>query len=189
MTEAARPRLADVNLEQLLSSYQQGDTAAAAALVRAVSPMFVRFCISQGDSSQDVDDIVQEIWLRVHKARHTYRPDAPGTPWLYAIARHARLDARRRRLRFRSREFQVDALPEVPAPDVEGGSAPLPAEVLAALPAAQREVLTMLKGCGMTLEEVARATSSTVGAVKQKAHRAYVCLRKTLNEVAGRRQL
>jgi RNA polymerase sigma-70 factor (ECF subfamily) len=33
---------------------------------------------------------------------------------------------------------------------------------------------------GLTLEEVARATSSTVGAVKQKAHRAYERLRKLL---------
>jgi RNA polymerase sigma-70 factor (ECF subfamily) len=52
--------------------------------------------------------------------------------------------------------------------------------LVAALPDAQREVVTMLKVGGLTLEEVARATSSTVGAVKQKAHRAYERLRKLL---------
>lgn len=46
----------------------------------------------------------------------------------------------------------------------------------------QRETLVMLKVSGMTLEEVARATSSTVGAVKQRAHRAYERLRKALKE-------
>ena len=40
----------------------------------------------------------------------------------------------------------------------------------------------MLKVSGMSLEEVARATSSTVGAVKQKAHRAYAALRRVLQE-------
>lgn len=55
-------------------------------------------------------------------------------------------------------------------------------ELIASLPEAQREVLVMLKVSGMTLEEVARATSSSVGAVKQKAHRAYVTLRRAMDK-------
>jgi RNA polymerase sigma-70 factor, ECF subfamily len=65
-------------------------------------------------------------------------------------------------------------------PDARAPSMP---ELLAALPESQREVLLLLKGCGMTLEEVARTTSSTVGAVKQKAHRAYQCLRAALASI------
>jgi RNA polymerase sigma-70 factor (ECF subfamily) len=49
-----------------------------------------------------------------------------------------------------------------------------------ALPASQREVVVMLKAEDMSIEEVARATRSTVGAVKQKAHRAYRKLRELL---------
>ena len=51
---------------------------------------------------------------------------------------------------------------------------------MAYLPDSQREVLTMLKVLGLTVEEVARATGSTTGAVKQKAHRAYEKLRGIL---------
>jgi len=40
----------------------------------------------------------------------------------------------------------------------------------------------MLKVNGLSIEEVARATSSTIGAVKQKAHRAYERLRKLLEQ-------
>jgi RNA polymerase sigma-70 factor (ECF subfamily) len=185
MTGGAGRKPAESEFDTLLRSYQQGDTAAAAALVRAASPLFVRFCLGQGDSPQDIEDVLQEIWLRVHKARHTYRPGAPAVPWLYAVARHARLDARRRRERFRARELPFDPLPEVAAPQTRRASAAMP-ELLAALPAGQREVLVLLKGCGMTLEEVARATSSTVGAVKQKAHRAYERLRSVV-QAAGRR--
>lgn len=50
--------------------------------------------------------------------------------------------------------------------------------LLAPLSSSEREVVEMLKVEGLTLEEVARATSSTVGSVKQKAHRAYKKLRE-----------
>jgi RNA polymerase sigma-70 factor (ECF subfamily) len=50
------------------------------------------------------------------------------------------------------------------------------------LPESQREVLIMLKVNGLSVEEIARATSSTVGAVKQKAHRAYEKLRNLLQQ-------
>jgi RNA polymerase sigma-70 factor (ECF subfamily) len=49
--------------------------------------------------------------------------------------------------------------------------------LLAPLSSGEREVVQMLKVEGLSLEEIARATSSTVGSVKQKAHRAYKKLR------------
>lgn len=55
---------------------------------------------------------------------------------------------------------------------------------LESLPESQREVIVMLKVTGMSLEEVARATSSTIGSVKQKAHRAYSKLRSLFEEGA-----
>jgi RNA polymerase sigma-70 factor (ECF subfamily) len=181
MTPRAAVDSGNTDLDRLLLLYQQGDAAAAAGLVRAVSPGFVRYCLSQGDSHQDIDDILQDIWLRVHRARHTYRPGMPAAAWLYAIARHTRLDARRRRQRSRLRELQTETLPDVAAP-ASGSRHPAMTDILGCLPSGQREVLVMLKGCGMTLEEVAGATSSTIGAVKQKAHRAYSRLRRLLEE-------
>jgi RNA polymerase sigma-70 factor (ECF subfamily) len=64
--------------------------------------------------------------------------------------------------------------------------------LIADLPESQREVLTMLKVNGLSLDEVARATSSSVGAVKQKASRAYAKLRALLSSsdawVAARKE-
>jgi RNA polymerase sigma-70 factor (ECF subfamily) len=54
--------------------------------------------------------------------------------------------------------------------------------LLETLPDSQREVIVMLKLSDMSLEEVARATSSTVGAIKQKAHRAYARLREIIEK-------
>lgn len=103
--------------------------------------------------------------------RHTYRPGEPLLPWAYAIARRVRVDSYRKRQRIASRERAVQVLPESAAGKPEEKTN-LPAfeDLVASLPESQREVLTMLKVNELSLEDVARATSSKVGAVKQKAH-------------------
>ena len=58
-------------------------------------------------------------------------------------------------------------------------------ELIAVLPVSQREVVSMLKVSGMSLEEVARATASSVGSVKLKAHRAYEKLRAIVRRQAS----
>lgn len=163
-----------------MSAYQRGDSAATAALIRQVSPLLLRFFMSQCGSRPEAEDLLQDTWLQIHKARHTHRPGEPVLPWIYAIARHVRVDGYRRSYRVRSREQAMFPLPEPSA----GVSTPAPAldfdAMVAVLPESQREVVSMLKVSGMSLEEVARATASSVGAVKLKAHRAYEKLRSVL---------
>src|SRR5579863_10211735 len=167
----------DADLESLMVRYQQGDSGAAGELVAQLSPALHRFFMVQFVSRRYADDLLQETWLRIHEVRHTYRPGEPVLPWLYAIARHVRVDQYRKVRRVETREQQVESLPEGGQPMTAPAGPDLPA-ILATLPESQREVVLMLKVSGMSLEEVARATRSTVGAVKQKAHRAYEKLRE-----------
>jgi RNA polymerase sigma-70 factor (ECF subfamily) len=188
-TEGTTAGGSSFRLEELLEKYQRGDADAARLLVVAFSPVLARFCLSAGDPPDHVDDVLQDIWLRVHQARHTYLPGAPASPWLFGIARHVRIDAYRKRRRITGRELASENLPE---PAVNPVSI-LPdsnfEQILLSLPESQREVVVMLKGLGMSLEEVARTTCTTVGAVKQKAHRAYERLRSLLSKrVAGAEQ-
>jgi RNA polymerase sigma-70 factor (ECF subfamily) len=169
-------------IEQLMKQYQQADPAAAAALVELLSPQLYRFFASQMGSRTDAEDMLQDVWLRIHRVRHTYRPSEPLLPWVYAIARRVRVDSYRKRQRIASRETSAYALPEVPANEEDTSHLSPFEELVASLPESQREVLTMLKVNGLSIEEVARATSSTVGAVKQKAHRAYERLRSLLEQ-------
>ncbi len=181
-------------LEGLMASYQQADSEAASELIRQVSPLLFRFFVVDAATRAYADDLLQECWLRVHKSRHTYRLGEPVLPWMFAIARHTRTDGFERRRRIESHEVAVGEFEQLPAradaagrPSHGEGSAACEFEesdllrVINALPPGQREVILMLKVSGMSLEEVARATSSTVGAIKQKAHRAY----KTLRQVWG----
>src|SRR5271170_1870278 len=166
-------------LDGLMARYQQADPEAPAALIGAVSPALLRFFRTQDLMSREqADDLLQETWLRIHQVRHTYRPGEPVLPWVYAIARHIRVDQYRKVRRVEDREQQVEKLPEVAAVDRSRG--PDLEALLATLPESQREVVVMLKVSGLSLEEVARATASSVGSVKQKAHRAYEKLREQL---------
>src|SRR5262249_55427325 len=129
-------------------------------------------------SRAHADDLLQETWLRIHRVRHTYRSGEPVLPWFYAIARHVRIDHFRKVSRTTAREEMLtDASQSVAGATDHAVMEELDA-LLAPLPANQREALEMLKVAGMSLEEVARATSSTVGSVKQRVHRAYKRLRQ-----------
>lgn len=172
----------DEELDSLMSGYQGGDHAAARLLIERMSPVLRRYFLVHASDRRYADDLVQETWMRVHKARHTYRRGDPVPPWIFAIARHTRLDAYRKVRRIEIREQQVDSLPEPPSLNpASAASAPDLDAMLAALPENQREVIVLLKIFGMTIEEVARATSSSAGSVKQKAFRAYQKLRDVLS--------
>lgn len=165
------------SLETLMVRYQAGDFAAARELIHQVSPQLYRFLATQSAIVADADDLLQDTWLRVHRVRHTYRPGEPVLPWFYAIARRVRIDHYRGATRTNRREQRFAELPESAMTPVGLQKENLE-ELLAPLTESQREVVELLKVAGLSLEEVARATSSTVGAVKQKAHRAYEKLRK-----------
>jgi RNA polymerase sigma-70 factor (ECF subfamily) len=168
---------AQENLERLMASYQQGDLSAATELIHAVSPKLYRFLAAQAVSRVEADDLLQETWLRIHKVRHTYRLGEPAIAWFFAIARHVRVDHYRKALRTTLREQELQKSPEPAAAPTR--SEELQA-LLAPLSSGEREVVEMLKVEGLTLEEVARATSTTVVSVKQKAHRAYKKLREAM---------
>ena len=159
--------------------YQSGDTAAAAQLIERVSPQLYQFFLAEVRNQAAAEDLLQDFWLRIHRARHTFRNGEPLLPWMYAIARRVRVDAYRKSTRVNRHEIRTEVLPERAAapPQTEASRSGF-AELLQALPAAQRETILLLKGAGLTLEEVARATGTSVGAVKQRAHRAYEKLRK-----------
>ena len=175
-------RLAELSLEALLERYQQADTVATAELIQRLSPELLRFFLAQEATRTEAEDLLQNTWLRIHKARHTYRAGAAVLPWVFAIAKHVRVDGYRKRRRIQQRESATGSLPECPvAHEPAAAETPTFESLIAGLPESQREVLTMLKVNGLSLEEVALATSTTVGAVKQKASRAYAKLRTLLS--------
>lgn len=180
--------LSEDTFEQLMLRYQQADETAARSLIEQLSPQLYRFFAAQLGRADDAGDMLQDTWLRIHRVRHTYRPGEPLLPWVYAIARCVRVDSYRKRRRIGVREIGVEVLPDRAPASSESPDLPSFDQLVAGLPESQREVLTLLKVNGLSLEEVARVTSSSVGSVKQKAHRAYDRLRELLAPLrAGKR--
>jgi RNA polymerase sigma-70 factor (ECF subfamily) len=165
-----------------MANYQRGDATAGGLLADALSPQFFRFFLGQLRNREMAEDLLQEFWLRIHSARRTYRPSEPLLPWMYAIARRVRVDQYRRNKTRGLREIRMEKLPDLPTTNANADEAgDLDFEtLLAALPESQREVIVMLKVSGLSVEEVARATGTSAGSVKQKAHRAYEKLRVLL---------
>lgn len=170
-------------LEHLMQRYQQSDGEAARMLVIQLSPRIFQFYLAQARDRALAEDLLQDFWLRIHNARRTYRPGEPLLPWMYAIARRVRIDHYRRTGKTRSHEVLRDELPDVATRDEPTQQPGDLDDLLRTLPAAQREVILLLKVSGLTLEEAARATGSSIGAVKQRAHRGYEKLRKLFGQV------
>ncbi len=169
-----------------MEAYQRADETAATELVRRVSPLLYRSFLAHTRSPDLSEDLLQDTWIRIHKARQTYRPPAPVMPWLYSIAEHTRLDGYRRRQRRQGRESTLENAPEPANERTDDVVNRLTLQkLMKALPESQREVLVMLKVSGLSLEEVARIQGATVGAIKLRAHRAYQTLRTLLGGERG----
>lgn len=187
MIKAFLPTSPDASiLVDLMVRYQAADLSAADELVRRLSPLLFRFLSHPAYTRSHNEDLLQECWLQIHQARHTYRPDSPLLPWMFAIARYVRCKAYHHRFRIQSHELPADALPETSrAPWPQAGSRHEHLLwALELLPESQRKVLLLQKVSGMSLAEIAQATSCSIGAVKQKAHRAYKSLRKLYSQQA-----
>jgi len=141
------------------------------------------------------EDILQVTFLKVHEARSTYVLGANPIPWMYTIAHRTFLDDVRKRKRSRVQLTKDGALQSEPAADLTGVSAeagedqaarPDPAATagalaaLAELPENQRQALLLTKVHGRSTAEAALIAGTTQGAIKQRAHRAYVTLRELL---------
>ena len=171
----------EAELRRCMIRYQGGDVAAVEELVRSLSPRLISYFKRPQANLSDVEDLLQECWLRIHRSRHTYRPTDPLLPWIFAIARHTVLDDHRRRSRRGALEVLLSQPPEPPTQITAGNSrVPDMERLLENLPPTQRDILLLLNVEGMTMAEVAQATSSSVAATKQRAHRAYARLRAFL---------
>ncbi|BCZ83205.1 sigma-70 family RNA polymerase sigma factor [Paraburkholderia terrae] len=121
----------------------------------------------------DVEDLVQEILLAVHNARHTYRPDEPLTAWLHAIARYKLMDFFRSRARRESLNDPLDDYAELLA-DTDDEPAQARHDIgklLEHLPDKQRLPIVHMKLEGLSVTETARITGLSESAVKVGVHR------------------
>lgn len=160
-----------------------GDQQAYAALLKDISRLLRPFLAMRLSFTSEVDDLLQEILISIHKARHTYDGERPFKPWVYAIAKF--------RLQDYLRAHYSDQLQQ--ALDIADFENELPANVtesaisyesisgaVGELPQKQATIVQLMHQEGYTAREVAAKTGMSESAVKVAAHRAYKILRKKL---------
>ena len=174
-----------------MARYVDGDAAAFRELYAAIAPRLLGYLMKMAKSRALADDLLQQTFLKVHRARAAYVRGADPTPWIYAIAHRTFIDEVRKKKRAVVGVADGDEVPEVAAgltgeadgtrdepPDPELTKAAL--EALEDLPTGQREAVVLTKLDGKSVAEAAEIAGTTVGAMKVRAHRGYEALRKLL---------
>lgn len=136
-------------------------------------------------SGTDVDDVVQDVFLRMQRAVATLRDDERFGPWVYQVTRSAIADHHRAAARQPVAESE-QATEELPAPDVEDDAtakqelATYVAVFVAMLPSPYREALTLTELEGMTQKDAAFMLGISLPAMKSRVQRGREKLRETL---------
>src|SRR6476659_4070175 len=114
---AERPVTREVSLDDAMDRYAQGEAAAFADLYAGLAMQLRTFLLRLAGGHALADDLLQETFMRIHRARGSFEPGARVVPWAYAIARNAWLD--------HARSAQSRAYREHEAKGAQDGSAPL----------------------------------------------------------------
>ena len=167
--------------EELMSRYaRSGDREAFGLLFSRYAPRLLGlFRRSTGDQAL-AQDLVQQTFLHIHRARRDFRRGAKVRPWFFAIAMNVRREHFRRA--GRRPETPLDPARHQPSqpPDASTATERAVRRALARLPEAQREVVLLHYYEGLSMHEVAQAVGASRAAVKVRAHRAYKVLREIL---------
>jgi RNA polymerase sigma factor (sigma-70 family) len=170
-----------------MAAAQHGDAAGYERLLTELLPFISGIVRGRMGGDPAAEDVVQEVLLSLHTARHTYRPERPLIPWVRTIARNAVIDWARRQTRARARESGVEAA-NMAAPERSEHSPVMSRAVeraLSRLPESQRKAVVMLKVEDLTVAEAAERAGISQGALKLRAHRGY----RTLRDLLGRELL
>ena len=178
--------------KDLMRRYQDGDASAFRELHALVAPRLLGYLMKMARSRAIAEDLLQQTFLKVHRARGAYIRGADPLPWIYSIAHRTFIDEARRKKRAIVNVGGETDIPEVAA-GIDGQTAASREEsrvdpelakaaldALAQLPEAQREAVVLTKLDGKSVAEAAEIAGTTVGAMKVRAHRGYEALRKLL---------
>jgi RNA polymerase sigma-70 factor (ECF subfamily) len=188
---AAAPAFADrrdaaCDDPELLRRIGKGDEDAMAAFYRAHGQVVLAQALLVTGERVVAEEIVQDTMLAVWRGAASFRGESSVRSWVIAIARRQTRDRlRRQRLRVVDDAFLADQPASNPGPEVMALDRAELAEVRGAiqgLASAQRELMGLVFGAGLSLPEVAGVLEIPVGTVKSRLSAARTALNRILNE-------
>ncbi len=175
---------ADRGLRVLMARYQEGDIEAFDELYRRLAPALRRCLAALSREAAWVDDLLQDTFLQMHRARRTYNPALPVRPWALAVARHVFLMSRRGRARHHG--FDDGHAEELDRMSCSGHEDACLARdrlihMLSILTPVTRRAVLLHHGLGLSFEEVGRALGIREMAAKLRVSRAVASMRRSVS--------
>ena len=173
--------------EELMLAYRAGDARAFELLyARHKGPLY-RYMLRSTGPAAVVEELFQDVWMSVIRARQRYEVHAKFTTWLYRLA-HNRLVDHYRRGRLGAAMADEDAIEGAAdepfrEPDNELDRRRLRGEIieqLALLPHVQREVFLLRHETGLSLNDIAEVTGVDIETAKSRLRYALAKLRRAL---------
>jgi RNA polymerase sigma-70 factor (ECF subfamily) len=179
---------------QLMLDVKAGDEASFDFLLQKYRMPLVNFLYRMVRDTATAEDLAQEVFLRVYRARKQYTPSAKFTTWLFRIATNLALNSVRDN-RYRKLETSLDApvemdtvpIMELRSPDMridehlmERARAEIIRRAISSLPEKQRAAVLLHKYEEMDYGEIAKIMECSESALKSLLFRAYETLRVQL---------
>lgn len=178
----------DNTLEELMHKAQNGDKLAYGLVLQESAKILRGFLINKLGNMEDVEDVLQEILVSVHKSRHTYDKSRAYKPWLYSIAKFRLCDFFRKVYKKNEHEVPLsEEMEKLNSEDVteQSDDYELLNEAIAKLPQKQQDIIRLMKFEGYTAKEVASKLDMNESAVKVSAHRAYKLIKENMTKPAN----
>jgi RNA polymerase sigma-70 factor (ECF subfamily) len=173
----------------LMLRYKDGDVTAFETLYRRHNDSLYRYLLRLSLDRDTAEDIFQDVWGKIIKARHRYRPTAKFTTFLYRVAHNCFIDYVRRN----NRHMVRSAMDPDCSPD-PGDEPDLKAEksiarrrldaALGTLPDEQRDAFLLREEAGLSIDSIAQVTGVNRETVKSRLRYANRKLKTALAEPA-----
>lgn len=180
---------ADMSDEKLMKAFARGDTSAFEQLFDQHKGGVYRYFLRLTRSTEDAEDLTQEIWINVLRNKHLYQPKSKFTTWLYTIAHNRLIDHYRKNSRGVPLSFSDDIdLDDYSDPSMIDPSQQLESNrqvrdvfaAIDALPEAQREAFLLREEGDLSLDEIADATEVSRETAKSRLRYAVAKLRRSV---------
>ncbi|MGO2366128.1 MAG: sigma-70 family RNA polymerase sigma factor [Pseudoalteromonas sp.] len=181
--------MTDIADEQLMLNYGQGDVQAFTQLYTRHKNSLYRYFLRQCATLEMAEELYQEVWNKLIKARAQYQVSAKFTTWLYSIAHNELIDHYRRNSTqnkwFDTDEQAIDkSAPFKQSYDENLYQAQLVAQLkqcLAHLPRQQKEAFLLKHEAGFTLKEIAELVAETAENIKSRIRYALTKLKQCMH--------
>lgn len=170
----------ETKFKQLINKAQDGDKASYTELLQGLNSFLRSYIRKRIFDQNEIDEVVQEILVAVHKSLHTYDAEKSFMGWFLAIAEYKIVDYIRS-LKKRSGSVDLNSISNFLALSNSDSDLKIDIEkAINSLSSREKNVLTLIKVDGQSINEVAKQLNLTEANVKVIAHRAYLNIKTYL---------